>query len=364
VFLQHPRERDMPIGTAHMASLCLPNSKLLVGVDWENSSPLRHVLSDPKRRAVLLYPSDDAIDMGCLSELGPLTLVVVDGTWSQTKKMVRKNPVLDHLPRLTFKPPKPSEYRIRREPKPDCVSTIEALTIVLGALEGGPDRFAPMLVPFRKMIDWQIERQALRGPSPSRHIKKKTPIRLRIPRVLVQRKSDIVCVVGEANAWPWRSGERRTKYSDELVHWVAQRPFTGETFECLVAPKNPLAPNTPRYVALNAEQLEHGASLDELHTRWARFLRDTDVVCSWGCYATSLLVSGGGVLPSVKFDLRALAKDVLKRSIGTLDRFLADINAGPCPRLASGRAGLRLGQLVRVAQHISAETIGQDDLKT
>ena len=31
VILQHPRERFMPIGTARMASLCLPQTTLLVG---------------------------------------------------------------------------------------------------------------------------------------------------------------------------------------------------------------------------------------------------------------------------------------------------------------------------------------------
>ncbi|MBZ0236419.1 MAG: DTW domain-containing protein [Deltaproteobacteria bacterium] len=38
VILQHPRERDMPIGTARMASLCLPGSELHVGVDWGASA--------------------------------------------------------------------------------------------------------------------------------------------------------------------------------------------------------------------------------------------------------------------------------------------------------------------------------------
>jgi len=63
VLLQHPRERDVAIGTARMASLCLPNSELHVGVRWQGSSALARALSDPSRPAALLYPGEGAIDV-------------------------------------------------------------------------------------------------------------------------------------------------------------------------------------------------------------------------------------------------------------------------------------------------------------
>ena len=147
VLLQHPRERDMPIGTARMANLSLPNSELHVGIDWQRSSALLTAISDPLRPALLLYPGDESIDVDQQPPVGPVTLVVVDGTWSQAKKMIRENPILNRLPRFTFQPPNPSEYRIRREPKPHCVSTIEALVFALGALEGEPERFRALLLP-------------------------------------------------------------------------------------------------------------------------------------------------------------------------------------------------------------------------
>src|SRR5450755_4606253 len=130
VILQHPRERYVPIGTAHMASLCLPNAELHVGIDLDE-----RLLSDPERPPVLLYPGEGAFDVTREPPRGPVTLVVVDGTWSQAKKLVKKSPALAALPRYAFVPPSPSEYRIRREPREDFVSTIEALMHVLGALE-------------------------------------------------------------------------------------------------------------------------------------------------------------------------------------------------------------------------------------
>ena len=40
VILQHSRERHMALGTAGMASLCLPQASLHVGMRWDDSAPL------------------------------------------------------------------------------------------------------------------------------------------------------------------------------------------------------------------------------------------------------------------------------------------------------------------------------------
>jgi DTW domain-containing protein len=159
VLLQHPRERDVGIGTARMASLCLPNSELHVGVYWQGTSVLRRATADPSRPAALLYPGKDAVDIAVAPPSSPITLIVVDGTWWQSKQIVRENPELAALPRYAFTPPVPSQYRIRREPKPNYVSTIEALVYALGFLEGDTERFHAMLAPFRAMIDAQIHAQ-------------------------------------------------------------------------------------------------------------------------------------------------------------------------------------------------------------
>ena len=113
VVLQHPREKDMPIGTARMASLCLPNLQLHVGVKWDGSAALRAATSDPERPAILLYPAEGARDILRDPPPGPVTLIVVDGTWSQARHIVRANPELASLPRYAFDAPEPSPYRIR-----------------------------------------------------------------------------------------------------------------------------------------------------------------------------------------------------------------------------------------------------------
>lgn len=157
VVLQHPRERDVAIGTARMASMCLPNSELHVGVRWVGTPTLARILGDPSHPPALLFPSADAIDIADDPPRGPITLVVVDGTWGQARRVVRDNAPLAALPRYGFVAPAPSQYRIRREPDVAYMSTIEALVHVLGALEGDPERFRPMLAPFHAMVRTQLE---------------------------------------------------------------------------------------------------------------------------------------------------------------------------------------------------------------
>src|SRR5579859_5407292 len=100
VILQHPREREVGIGTARMAHLALPGSILRVGIDFSRGLPLEG--------AALLFPGGADV-----RELpAPKTLIVVDGTWPQARSLVKKNPCLQALPRIGFRPRRPSQYRI------------------------------------------------------------------------------------------------------------------------------------------------------------------------------------------------------------------------------------------------------------
>ena len=353
VLLQHPRERDTAIGTARMASLCLPNAELHVGVRWQGSAALTRALSDPSRPPVLLYPGPGAIDVVKSPPAGPVTLIVVDGTWWQARKLVRSNPELSSLPRYAFTPPSPSEYRIRKEPDETYVSTIEALVHVLGALEGDPARFLALLTPFRAMIDAQIEHERSRSRARVRHNKKPPkPPGVRVPAILSERADDLVCVVGEANAWPYRSRERGTVYEDELVHWVALRLATGEVFEQVVAPTSPIAPRASAHVRLPEETILGGGTTHELHERWRAFVRPTDVICSWGRYASALFASGGGALPPARVDLRQVARAFTRGKVGTLEDLMTRLDLGTRADLTPGRAGMRLAQVSLVAGYM------------
>jgi DTW domain-containing protein YfiP len=347
VILQHPRERDMPIGTARMAKLCLPQAELHVGMRWSEHAALLQALGDPARPPILLYPGPGARDILTEPPPGPVTLVVVDGTWSQAKALVRDNPVLAALPRYAFATPELSHYRIRREPRAEYVSTIEALMHVLGVLERDPPRFRALLDPLNAMVDRQLDCQkhAPRRTSYRRPAGPKPVVR-RVPEAIDTRFPDLVCVVGEANAWPYQAGVSKR---DEIVHWVAVRVATGEMFDVIVAPGAELSPNTPFHVELAADRLHGGESRARLLERFAAFLKPTDILCMWGHYAPSLYVANGGVLPEQSLDLRAAAQRLTNRKVGSLESFAATLGA-PLAPITEGRAGRRIAMLVQLVR--------------
>lgn len=360
MLLQHPREEYMPIGTARIARLCLPNSELHVGVEFGASPELERALNDPGRPAVLLFPGDDAIGVLTDPPAGPVTLVVVDGTWSQARKMIRYNPALARLPRYGFRAPAPSEYRIRREPDEAFVSTIEALVYALGVLEGDPERLRGLLAPFRAMVDRQIELAAMLRSARVRHARRPAPPRgPGVSAILAERRTDLVCIAGEASSWPYRSPELRTSHPDELVHWVAHRPATGEVLDVIVRP-SALAPSTPAQIGLTREEILGGVSMPELLEAWRRFVRDSDVVCSWGHYAARIFRAEGGELPGTRIDLRGIARAHLRDRVGTMEVLLQRLGIDPASvgPIGRGRAGVRAAQMRRIAARLGEASAG------
>ena len=126
VFLQHPREGRVAIGTCRMAHLALAGSELHRGVCFERSPRVRALAADTSGDVAVLYPGDGACEPSALART-PRTLIVLDGTWRQARAMWRDNPSLHRLPRIGFMPEAPGNYRIRREPAPHCLATVEAL---------------------------------------------------------------------------------------------------------------------------------------------------------------------------------------------------------------------------------------------
>jgi DTW domain-containing protein YfiP len=343
VILQHPRERDMPIGTARMAQLCLPEAELHVGMRWGENAAFAKAISDPARPAILLSPGPTARDILRDPPLGPVTLVVVDGTWSQAKVVVRDNPCLQDLPRYAFASPEPSQYRIRKEPRVEYVSTIEALMHVLGVLEGDPARFRALLDPLNAMVDAQLAAQKS-APQRTSFRPPKAPSQRRLPDAFVQRYRDVVCVVGEANAWPYVDGADR--HPDELVHFVAHRLATGETFDAIVSPVHGIARSTSHHLKLPAERIAAGMTHDELVAGYRNFSKATDLVCAWGTHGLKL---ADDFLPSDRLDLRAAAHRLLHKKFGNLEELVATY-APLAVATEPGRARQRLALLVQLAR--------------
>ena len=164
--LQHPLEVAHAKGSARLLGMSLAHShsRLVTGEAFDDDE-LSALLNQPwpgesvdatPRQTVLLYPATPA----CPAPTWPLAgddaptdprllrLVVLDGTWRKSRKMLYLNPVLQTLPRLALRGRPPSNYRIRKAHLPDQLSTLEATCAALGQLEGGDAPFEPLLQAF------------------------------------------------------------------------------------------------------------------------------------------------------------------------------------------------------------------------
>jgi len=350
LILQHPRERDVGIGTARLARLGLAGAILRTDVDFSEDKVVREILA--AGNAHVLFPGEDAIDVETANFSSPITLVVVDGTWWQAQKLLKANPVLAALPRLRLTPPGPSFYgQIRREPAEHCVATIEAIAHVLGYLEGDPARFARLLLPLAAMVKQQLRFATEVATHRHRHSPVKREPRDPIPAIMRERTADLVCVLGEANAWP-RLHPDRTQ--PEIVHWLARRIASGETFESVMAPRGRLAPSTCHHIRLSAETLAAGESWQAFEARFRGFLRPADVLVGWGHFSLATLASDGYRLDHPRLDARPTAGNVLHRRARTVEECAAEMELVPPRPWAVGRGGARMSCLCSVVEKLCA----------
>jgi DTW domain-containing protein YfiP len=173
VILQHPQEDDAVLGTAKLVGLTLPNAEIRVGLSWAS---IEHALGvknlERERWAVLAAaklpkPIPEAerhtpvlvMDRkGRLRDLqrhGLEGIIVLDGTWSQAKTLWWRNAWLLKLPLIVLTPTEPSLYgRLRKAPRKEWVSTLEAVGDVLPAL-GEP---AAVRASLRRLLRTLLQR--------------------------------------------------------------------------------------------------------------------------------------------------------------------------------------------------------------
>lgn len=338
----------MPVSTCRMAHRSLPNSKMFVGMDIDSEPEWVDTLSRPN--TYLLFPSADAMDVETLPT-PPETLVVVDGTWANAKKVVNHSQILRRLPHLRLEPGFESNYRIRREPAAHCLSTIEATTHALERLERRPGKYAPILRSFTAMVDRQlayIANGSGRGRHQAYRARKKLrprsspldPFRATLP--------SLVLVYGEANSWP----HDQPLAPPELVQLMAYRWATGETLALIIAPRSPLAPHTLRHLQLSESELRNGLSLAEAQAQWASFLGDNATLGLWGPYAAKLLQQEAGWAVPPVIDIRSLRRAVTRQPSRPIETVA--FGDGPGPPHAATRAHRRLAALRAIVERLLA----------
>ncbi len=178
----HPKEmKKQKTGTGRLASICLPGSEILMGIDFTKNQRLCQLLADDSYYPVLMYPGEDAwtADRPGLKETvgnRKLLVIIIDSTWFCSKKMIRLSTNLHGLPKFSFGKNYRSIFTFKKEPKEYCISTIESCYYLIKELqESGMEKAdvnpEPLMNIFKHMILFQLERQNQRieNGEPSTH---------------------------------------------------------------------------------------------------------------------------------------------------------------------------------------------------
>ena len=172
LILQHPQEQDRALGTARLTARHFENAVLRIGLSWPSlAKALGRPVADPSRWAVLYLGSAKVEDLDTDAEIVAINrkgelephqrailsdiegIVLLDGTWSQAKALWWRNAWMLKCQRVILGPKRPSLYgKLRREPRRDGLSTIEAAAILLAGLEKRPDIAAALTDSFERML--------------------------------------------------------------------------------------------------------------------------------------------------------------------------------------------------------------------
>lgn len=143
VVVRHYREEERSSNTARFAALVLPNCTVHA---W--SPEERFVAPELSLPLRVLHPAASrelsAADAGA-------TLLVPDGTWPQTIRMLRREPLLADATPVRLPPGAPSIYRLRKAPE-GRLSTYEAIARAIALLEG-VELEEPLLDALRIIVD-------------------------------------------------------------------------------------------------------------------------------------------------------------------------------------------------------------------
>jgi len=91
----------------------------------------------PDGRRLVLFPQEGARLLGAEDARGEATILLVpDGTWSQTRKLCKREPLLAEAEAVALPPAPAGRYDLRRNAPAGTVCTLEAIARALGVLEG------------------------------------------------------------------------------------------------------------------------------------------------------------------------------------------------------------------------------------
>ncbi|MCR9205072.1 MAG: DTW domain-containing protein [Halobacteriovoraceae bacterium] len=150
IILRHPSEDKHPFATVPLIEKSFSNFTIEEGEVF------------PPRTGTLVYPIEDELGF-ILKEKEELPtinlpLILIDGTWKKSKRILFQNPWLNELPRLEIRRSQPSNYRIRKQKDDRSYSTLETVAFLWTKLEPKQKEKAEHLL---HIFDQFLEKQEL-----------------------------------------------------------------------------------------------------------------------------------------------------------------------------------------------------------
>ncbi|MBB3169728.1 tRNA-uridine aminocarboxypropyltransferase [Simiduia aestuariiviva] len=136
VLIMHRDELFKPTNTGRLIADCFPDR--CHAFLWDRLSPepaLLALLADPARQCVVIFPGDEQGERKVLSEPVAdgrlLTLIFLDGTWKQGRRMYNLSPWLQGVPALKLNPAARARYSTRVAAHDNYLSTAESAALAL-----------------------------------------------------------------------------------------------------------------------------------------------------------------------------------------------------------------------------------------
>lgn len=121
---------------------------------WQRKSPpseLLKLLQDERYSPALLFPSEESVAVSQIKHQATMQsktplFIILDGTWQEAKKMLRKSPWLAGIPLAHITPSHTSVYQLRRNQSEGHLCTLEVAAEVIREL--GEEQQANTLTAF------------------------------------------------------------------------------------------------------------------------------------------------------------------------------------------------------------------------
>jgi len=161
IILQHPTEVNRAKGTAKILHLALTNSFCFVGENFSQHTLLNQLLTEKNTTNFVLFPTENAEIVSSslihrVDSKNKVRIILLDGTWKKAFKIYQFSQNLHVLPCLCLPQEIHGHYKIRKAPKANSLSTVEAGYHLLKIMEPNTN-VETLIITFNAMIDFYIQ---------------------------------------------------------------------------------------------------------------------------------------------------------------------------------------------------------------